>query len=297
MRRNGNSLERRSERQHDVTTVAACDSAEWEAPVPFHEVDLPPFPTDVLPEWLRAFVEAEATATQTPVDLAGMLTLSVVAAACAKKVVVRSKAGYYEPVNIFVVVALPSGNRKTSVFAAATEPLEEFERVEAMRTAGDIAKRQAAHKIKEATLRRLQEQAVNASGKKREELTDEAASLAAELSAKSVGVPARFVADDCTPEKLVVLLQDQGGRIAVMSAEGDVFEVMAGRYSTNKTGNFAVYLKGHAGDTLRVDRMGRSPDFVKAPALTMGLAVQPEVIRGLAEKPGFRGRGLLVLLR
>jgi len=32
---------------------------------------------------------------------------------------------------------------------------------------------------------------------------------------------------------------------------------------------------------------------VANPALTIGLAVQPEVIRGLAGKPGFRGRGLL----
>src|SRR5712671_5899344 len=54
-----------------------------------------------------------------------------------------------------------------------------------------------------------------------------------------------------------------------------------------------VYLKGHAGETLRVDRVGRAPEFVKTPALTVGLAVQPEVICGLAEKPGFRGRGLL----
>jgi len=42
-----------------------------------------------------------------------------------------------------------------------------------------------------------------------------------------------------------------------------------------------------------VDRVGRPPEHVKAPALTIGLAVQPHVISGLAEKPGFRGRGLL----
>jgi replicative DNA helicase len=102
-----------------------------------------------------------------------------------------------------------------------------------------------------------------------------------------------LIADDCTPEKLATLLRDQGGRIAVMSPEGDVFDLLAGRYSANGAGNFGVYLKGHAGDTLRIDRVGRSADFVKAPALTVGLAVQPEVIRGLAEKPGFRERGLL----
>jgi len=67
---------------------------------------------------------------------------------------------------------------------------------------------------------------------------------------------------------------------------------MAGRYSQGMP-NFGVYLQGHAGDTIRVDRVGRPPEFVKRPALTLGLAVQPEVLRGLANHPGFRGRGLL----
>jgi hypothetical protein len=81
--------------------------------------------------------------------------------------------------------------------------------------------------------------------------------------------------------------------MAVMSPEGDVFELMAGRYSKNGAPNFAVYLKGHSGDTLRVDRIGRPPEFVKNPALTIGLTVQPDVIQGLSQHPGFRGRGLL----
>ncbi|MEZ4270162.1 MAG: YfjI family protein [Myxococcota bacterium] len=68
---------------------------------------------------------------------------------------------------------------------------------------------------------------------------------------------------------------------------------MAGRYAKNGTPNFEVYLKGHAGDPLRVDRIGRPPVFVPHPALTVGLALQPDVIRSLADKPGFRGRGLL----
>ena len=68
---------------------------------------------------------------------------------------------------------------------------------------------------------------------------------------------------------------------------------MAGRYSPTATSNFGVFLRGHAGDDLRIDRVGRSPEFVIKPAVTVGLAVQPEVIRGLASRPGFRGRGLL----
>src|SRR5580658_2228418 len=57
--------------------------------------------------------------------------------------------------------------------------------------------------------------------------------------------------------------------------------------------NIGLFLKAHAGDSLRIDRVSRPAEYVDAPALTVGLAVQPEVIRGLAERPGFRGRGLL----
>jgi replicative DNA helicase len=32
---------------------------------------------------------------------------------------------------------------------------------------------------------------------------------------------------------------------------------------------------------------------VERPCLTIGLTVQPEVLRGLGDRPGFRGRGLL----
>ena len=57
--------------------------------------------------------------------------------------------------------------------------------------------------------------------------------------------------------------------------------------------NLGVYLKGHAGDLLKVDRRGRPPEYVERPCLTIGLAVQPEVLQGLAGRPGFGGRGLL----
>jgi hypothetical protein len=239
---------------------------------------------------VRAFVEAEARATQTPVDLAGMLALTVVGAACAKKVVVRIKKGHAEPINLFTVTALPPANRKSAVFSAITGPLEQYEEDDAGRAAQEIARSESTLKIKQARLKALEQQAANS--KQDQQQSDAARQLAVELAQMSIPSSPRYIVDDCTPERLATILHDQGGRIAVMSPEGDVFELMAGRYSTG-VGNLGVYLKGHAGDTLRVDRVGRAPEFVKAPALTVGLAVQPEVIQGLIDKPGFRGRGLL----
>jgi replicative DNA helicase len=54
-----------------------------------------------------------------------------------------------------------------------------------------------------------------------------------------------------------------------------------------------VYLKAHAGDPLRVDRMQRASEFIPRPALTLGLTVQPEVVRGMMDQRSFRGRGLV----
>jgi replicative DNA helicase len=222
-----------------------------------------------------------------------MLVLSIIGAACAKRVRIQVKPGYQEPLNIYTVTALPPANRKSPVFSHVIKSLEDYEREEARRTALEIAQKQAARKIKESKLKKIQERAATAKGLDVESLIEQATSLAAELAATPASVPTRCIADDCTPEKLTTLLGDQSGRIAVLSPEGDVFDLMAGRYSTNSKPNLGGYLKGHSGDTLRVDRVGRLPEFIKQPAITFGLAVQPEVITGLATKPGFRGRGLL----
>src|SRR5579884_241161 len=55
------------------------EEAAWEPPARFNDFDLPPFPAEVFPGWLRDYVEAEAVATQTPSDLAAMLTLATLA--------------------------------------------------------------------------------------------------------------------------------------------------------------------------------------------------------------------------
>ncbi|MDP8922838.1 MAG: hypothetical protein M3O34_08180, partial [Chloroflexota bacterium] len=61
---------------HDPRTPDP-EPAPWELPVPFDDRQLPSFPAWVLPGWLRDFVLAESTATQTPHDLAGLLALAV----------------------------------------------------------------------------------------------------------------------------------------------------------------------------------------------------------------------------
>ena len=269
---------------------AAAGKGEWEAPVPFETFRLPTFRTDVFTGWLRRFVEGEAVATQTPPDLAAMLVLATLAVACAKKVAVLVRAGWIEPVNIFVAVALPPGSRKSSVFSDVEEPVRTFEREIAQDAEGRIAEAETRYSILQGQLENARTKAAKG-GPDAAKSAQEAVDLAKELAVARVPARPRLIADDVTPERLATLLKEQDGRMAVLSAEGGIFEIMAGRYSN--AANFEIFLKGHAGDSFNVDRVGRPPEHVPHPALTLGLAVQPSVLAGLAGKPGFRGRGLL----
>jgi replicative DNA helicase len=114
------------------------------------------------------------------------------------------------------------------------------------------------------------------------------------LEHASIEIPAvlRLILDDVTSESLEKVLREQGGRIAIMSDEGGPFELMGGRYSDGIP-NIDVYLKGHSGSPISTDRIGREGGSVQNPAITIGLAIQPDVIISLQNKKGFRGRGLL----
>ncbi len=262
------------------------------SPLPLDESPRPPFPSHCLPDWLRTYVEAVSVQTQTPVDLPSMLALATIATAVAKRVVVRAYDGWSEPVNVFVLVALPPASRKSSVFSAMVAPIEAFEAELLALYAPAAAVAESQRKIAEGDLARAQQAVVKAAPDERAGLAEVADRLARELAEMKPDAEPRLFVDDVSPERLATLLALHDGRIAALAPEGDLLEIVGGRYSSG-TPNMGVYLRGHAGEDLRVDRVGRPSELVRKSALTIALCAQPEVIAGLADKPGFRGRGLL----
>jgi hypothetical protein len=262
----------------------------WEPPVPLTARRLlSAFPVDAMPDWMADYILAVAEFTQTPLDLPGCIALAALSAAAGGKAAVEVRRGWREPVNLYVVVALPPGSRKSAVFAAMTAPLFVAER----RLTEVARKRVAEAKLTRRIAARAAELSASAAeeGGRPEAL---AGAITDAMTAEAITVPVlpRLVADDITPEAAASLLAEQGGRLAVLSAEGGIFATLAGRYSSGAP-NLEVFLKGHAGDLLRVDRKGRPSEHVEAPALTLGLAIQPELLADLDAMPGFRGRGLL----
>lgn len=260
-------------------------SVVWETPLPFDEYDLPTFPVDALPETVRRYVLAVAESTQTSVDMAAVEALGVVSLCSQGKYFIRGNAGWAEPLNTYTVVILSPAERKSSVLSMMIRSVELFESAENTRRGPEIVKSQMELSRLEKEKRSLVERA--SKGKATEE---EVRAKAAEIAKYEPIKPLRLFVDDVTSEKLTSVLAENKGCAAVVSAEGGIFDIISGLYSRNV--NIDVFLKGHSGDTIRVDRIGRASESIIHPALTMVLAVQPEVLNGLMNNNTFRGRGL-----
>jgi putative DNA primase/helicase len=269
-------------------------SDNWPEPVLFGEVETPEIPAKSVPAWLGDFCQALAAATQTPPGLSVMFALGAVAACLQKRFVVSAFGDdYTEALSVWTVTALDPGNRKTAVRNAFTEPLSQWEHEEANRLKPDIKRVKHQREIGQKAIEQIKARASKSdtTGAGREALLEEIAKIEDETPEELIAP--RLWADDVTPERLQSLLVDHGGRMALLSDEGGIFEVMSGLYSGGRA-NLNVFLQGHAGSPIRVDRQGRSITIEK-PALTFGLAVQPSVIKdlGTGSKMRFRGNGTL----
>ncbi|HQH73118.1 MAG TPA: YfjI family protein, partial [bacterium] len=182
--------------------------------------------------------------------------------------------------------------RKSPVFNAMTAPLAEWEQAEAERLQPDIDRITTERNVLQDRIKRLQSDAANAEDPgERKRLIDEICCLKEELPAALI--TPRLWTSDCTPERLQNLLLDHGESMSLLSDEGGIFEILSGLYNDGRV-NLDVFLQAHAGSPVRVDRQTRTV-CLNAPALTLGLAVQPEILREMnrGSKRRFRGIGAL----
>jgi hypothetical protein len=90
-------------------------------------------------------------------------------------------------------------------------------------------------------------------------------------------------------------MADNAGRIAWLSDEGgELFAIMAGRHSkTGASADLSVFLNGYSGGSgsrIVRDRQGSGTAVIDRPALTVGIAAQPDAIR--AGTAADKGRGV-----
>ncbi|MFI7598424.1 YfjI family protein [Actinoplanes sp. NPDC049681] len=279
-------------RLHVVAEPSPADPATgWDTPVPLSgPADPPPFPTDVYPGWLADMVTGVARFTQTDPAMVGPIALAVLSACAGGRLEVEVKPGWREPVNVYIAVIAEPGERKSPVHGAMTAPLYAAQHTLAERARPMQAEQAALKDIAARQAEHARTLAAKASADDRDGRTAEA--VAAALAAEAITVPdlPKLLADDATPEYLVSLMAANGGRMAIISDEGGIFDILAGRYSG--TPNLDPYLKGHSGRPIDSGRQTRVGAYVDKPALTVGVMAQPSVLRSFGGNTDLAGRGL-----
>lgn len=255
---------------------------------------LPPFPVNSLPPALRYMAKAAAENLQVAVDMTAVAGL-VVASLCVQgKFIINPKPGWIEQLNLYAAVIARPSDRKTPALSVMTRPLHAFEKEENERRAPMVEQYRTKKSILEKRIMGLKELAGKPTKKGEAVDMDDITELQYQLSdlEREAVKPLRLLADDTTPEALVSLMSANDGRMGIVSDEGGIFDIIAGRYSSGKV-NMDVFLKAYTGGYLRIDRMGRPPEVIEHPSLTMLLMVQPVVLEAIMGNQDFAGRGFL----
>lgn len=276
---------------HETAELAAT---AWDEPEPLEaEFDpAPVFPFGALPTPLAEFVEGVAGNTQTPPDACAMMVLSALSAAAGNRAWISRGSGWVEPLILWCLTALPPGSRKSAVVSRVTSPLHKIEKAireaHRQREVGKEDLLEVAKKRKEKVMNDLAKSDVGS----RTKLENELRCVRDELDKLEVKPEPLLLVDDTTPESLGIVMQDNQGHIAILSAEGGVFANFTGRY-TQGTPQLDLILKSYDGEPYRTTRVGRAMVDLEHPAVSLGLTIQPHVLHETTKTPSLRERGLM----
>lgn len=252
-----------------------------------------PFPVDALPAWGADYVTAAARSAQVPIEMTGPTFLGALATATRGNVVVRVSDDYTEPGVLWIGLVASSGERKSQLVRLTMNPIYEFEQT-VNKDLAALINRDAAHMTSLNAEVTLAENAL----KNKTMTTDQRYAAQATLAEATQRrnqyepqLPVKLIADDATPEIIVGLLAANKGAISVISTEGNMFSIIAGRYSDKPF--IEVFLKAHAGDPIKVDRVGRTPQHITNPRLNMTIAIQPSVLAEIGQNKTLRGNGFI----
>lgn len=269
---------------------AKATEQPWPELIPLVDVvELPTFPLHLLPDWLAEHVQQVAEDLQVAIDLPAILGLGALSVAALGRATVRyPRQRWTQPLNLYTAVALPPSAGKSPAKNAMFAALEDYELERIAAAKADSLRAQSEVRILKKRLDDLEASAARNGDKN---AAREAAELALELITAESSPTGRLMADDATTESLGDVLANAGGSIAVVSAEGGLFDKLAGMYSDKAT-NMDLFLEGWSGGRYVVDRIKRASISIPHANVTVVTTVQPHTLDAIGARKEFAGRGL-----
>ena len=245
---------------------------------------LPEFPVDVLPDDLAAYCTARAKSIQVSPAMVACIMFGTVSSVAVGRIKVQPMHGnsYMEPAQLYLICRGNPGERKSSTMTSVTEPWTEWitEKEQKIQQKNDVTRRkievcrQDAKRAKGADLEMLLEQMDEMN---KQLLPDPISPLG-----------------DVTMEALIEYMSRHDGKAAVMTDEANILNVCIGRSYTSDKGavNLDVILKGYSGNDITGIRVGRGAWKIKHGALSVCVAVQPNLLDSFTKDKTSAGRGL-----
>jgi hypothetical protein len=229
--------------------------------------------------------------------MAAAAVLGVASIALGNKAKIELKRDHRQFGNLFFLTAADVAAGKTPVTKKAQEPLVAWQQDRRKQWDSVCRDWEARKGVTEARIRGLEDMAKrNAAGQSEDvdpcALQRDIARLKDQIGDRP-SEPILFCAD-ATSEALGRRMQERGGAIGVLSGEArKILEIAKGRYVEG--GDIDLWLAGHAGDYIRVDRSGKDkPSYqIEHACLAAAIMTQPDSLQSLGESEALRESGFL----
>ncbi|MGH3050621.1 MAG: DUF3987 domain-containing protein, partial [Gaiellaceae bacterium] len=168
-----------------------------------------------------------------------------------------------ETLGLYLLVASPTGDRKSTIMKKVAAPLYRLEREAQQDAIAARARWESEREIlqarKQAIVKKLNKLKDDADPE--EEVWGEAQAELEQISAELARIgefpEPGMIAGDSTPEALVDLMAEQKDGVAVLAAEAAPIDNLFGRYSDDGNSNLSAVCEAYTADPIRVGRRGR----------------------------------------
>ena len=254
------------------------------------EKQLSEFPVEALPTKIKPYIKAVSESLQVPVDMTATFVLTILSLCVQKKYVIQVKQDWIEPLNLYTLVVARPSERKSVTLKETLKPVTACVKKENELRKPRISEYKLKKNILNGRMKTIQD-GLSKNNSKTKFTMQDAIDCQKEIDELEEVKEMRLVLDDVTPEGLIRVMKENNECVGIISAEGGIFGMMAGRYSNNT--NIDIFLKSYSGEYYSSVRVGSGSIELNHPLLTILLAVQPQIIKDIMGNEDFRGRGLL----
>ncbi|MGI5245078.1 DUF3987 domain-containing protein [Dactylosporangium sp. CA-139066] len=239
------------------------------------------FPTQTLPEPMRAYCHDLAVRKQVPVDLVALTMLGMLGAVAGPRIIVRRDLDWTQPCNLYTCCGLPSGAGKSPTIEELRRGARKALKLLTERHQQRLGERIAGleHEA-EQLYRQANATAPTAAGAREAFRTQAKAkeSEAEKLRTEPPPAPQIMFDGDISVEALAAKLAANGGAGAIVDDEGTFLRMLGGMYNGGKTGNLGLVLVGYDCRSYAPARITRNSEPIDRAALSLVIAPQPGII-------------------